>query len=174
MHLRKPGRVLSAAAARLTAMWTRWRWWRRRRPVWAAACSATAGIVLIVPPYATLRLGDVVVSLQTTAGAAGLIIGALMVACAALMLLQPHLHRWAAVFVLSAAWVALWASNLGGFGIGTLLGVLGAAGAGAWSPHPPPQRPAPEAQPASSASPEQPTSAQSAPTPTLVRAGASK
>ena len=119
------------------ARWRRsFRSWRRGRPWSAAVLLVLSGVVILVPPYATFRLGSMTVSIQTIGGASALVIGAGQLAAAAVLLLRP---RWrvaggAAALVLSL--VAVVTTNLGGFLVGSALGLVGGALAVSWTRQP--------------------------------------
>lgn len=53
--------------------WQRFRQWRRARPFWAGVFLIGSGVVILAPPFAALRLEDLVISLSTLGGAASLI-----------------------------------------------------------------------------------------------------
>ncbi|MFL6127348.1 DUF6114 domain-containing protein [Actinophytocola sp.] len=126
----------------LSSLWRRFARWRRSRPVAAGAFTLSAGIVVAVPPYASFRLGDAMVSIRTVGGVSALVIGTLLVVCGLSLWLRPRYRVPAAVTTLLLSLVALSATNLGGFLVGTLLGLIGAALAFAWTDQPrPPRRP---------------------------------
>ena len=107
---------------------------RRSRPFWAGVFTLLSGLIVLFPPYASLRFGDAVISMNTMGGISSLVIGIVLVACAVSFWAQPHLRVPAGVVTLILALVAIVTSNLGSFLVGTLLGVIGAALALAWSP----------------------------------------
>ncbi|MGM1059039.1 DUF6114 domain-containing protein [Saccharothrix sp. Mg75] len=114
--------------------------WRRGRPFAAGAFLVLSGLVIVIPPYATLRVGDVLVSVTTVGGVSALLIGTLLGICGASLWLRPRFRFAAGVTAMLLSLVALAATNLGGFLIGTLLGVVGAALALAWTDEPRPPR----------------------------------
>lgn len=120
--------------------WRRFTRWRRGRPFTAGAFTLAAGVAIAVPPYATFRMGDVLVSIRTIGGVSALLIGTLLLACGASLWLRPQFRVVAGVTGLLLSLIALSTSNLGGFLVGTLLGVTGAALALAWTDRPRPPR----------------------------------
>ena len=108
--------------------------WRRSRPLWAGACTIASGLVVLFPPYASLRFGDVVVSLNTLGGMSALVIGSVLLICGVSFLARPQFRTAAAIIALILALSALVTTNLGSFLLGTLLGIAGAAFGLAWSP----------------------------------------
>lgn len=114
--------------------------WRRGRPFTAGVLLVLASAAIAVPPYATFRLGDVVLVFGTIGGASALLIGALLMICGLSLWLRPEFRIAAGTTALLLSLVALAATNLGGFQIGTLLGVLGATLALAWTDRPLPPR----------------------------------
>jgi hypothetical protein len=122
---------------RFKAAWRAFRTWRRQRPF-------TAGLVLIpacaaigLPPYASFRLGDLVLSIRTLGGVSALLIAALLLVCAGSLWTRPHYRVAAGVTAIVVSLAALVSSNLGGFLVGTTLGLAGGALAIAWTPPPP-------------------------------------
>lgn len=112
----------------------RFRDWRRRRPFWAGVFTLAAGLIILFPPYASLRFGDIEVSLNTLGGMSSLLIGVVMLTCASMLWTRPQLRVAAGVVTLLFALAAIVAANLGVFLIGTLLGIIGAGLAVAWAP----------------------------------------
>ncbi|ASU80869.1 hypothetical protein CDG81_05905 [Actinopolyspora erythraea] len=108
--------------------------WRRTRPFWGGLFTLLAALLLLYPPYASLKLGDVEVSLRTTAGISALVIGVVMIACALSFWVRPEWRLSAGIVALLLSLVALVVVNLGSFLVGTTLGVVGSSLAIAWSP----------------------------------------
>jgi hypothetical protein len=116
--------------------WRAFRAWRRGRPFWAGLFTAAAGLIILAPPYATLHLGDLVISIKTLGGVSALLIGALLLMCAGAMWLRPGVRFPAGVVAVLLSLIALVTTNLGGFLVGTLLGLVGGALAVAWTDRP--------------------------------------
>ncbi len=114
--------------------WHAFNRWRRSRPFWAGLFLLLSGLVVIFPPFASLKLGSMALSLQTIGGLSGALIGTLMVACALTMWIRPQFRLVAAIAALIMSLAALVTTNLGGFLMGTLLGMIGSALAMAWTP----------------------------------------
>jgi peptidoglycan/LPS O-acetylase OafA/YrhL len=98
-----------------------------------------SGLLVLFPPFASLKFGDVVVTLNTFAGMTSLIVGVVIVACGVSFWTRPQFKFVAGIVTLLLAVSAIVTANLGTFLIGTLLGVLGAALGIAWSPKPKPK-----------------------------------
>lgn len=110
--------------------------WRRSRPFWAGLLTLAAALILLFPPYASLKFGDIVVSMNTIGGVSSLIIGIVMIICAASFWIAPHVRIAAGIVTLVLALISVVTSNLGTFLLGTLLGIVGGALALAWTPRP--------------------------------------
>ncbi len=109
--------------------------WRRTRPFWAGLFTLIAALLLLYPPYASLKFGDLEVSLRTTAGITALVIGMVLIACGISFWLRPELRLPAGIVTLVLSVVAVVTVNLGSLLIGTTMGLIGAALAIAWSPN---------------------------------------
>jgi hypothetical protein len=126
-----------------------WRRWRRTRPFWGGLLIIFGGAEMLLSEQAPLPI-VIHVGIQ---GLAGYLVPIVLVLCGLLLWLSPVQQTFYSVLavVLSlASWIT---SNLGGFFVGLLLGVVGGALAFAWTrgeePVPPlrpqsrPPRPAP-------------------------------
>jgi hypothetical protein len=107
-----------------------WRTWRRGRPFWGGVFSILAGIEIIAIPLAPMP----VTLHQGIGGVSSLLMGALMVVMGLVMWVQPYLHVIAGAATVLFALTSFVTSNLGGFGIGLLLGLLGGCLGLAWTP----------------------------------------
>jgi hypothetical protein len=116
--------------------WRAFRAWRRGRPFWAGLFVLAAGLIILAPPYATLHLGDLVISIKTLGGVSALLIGTLLLICAGAMWFRPGVRFPAGVVAVLLSLIALVTTNLGGFLVGTLLGLVGGALAVAWTDRP--------------------------------------
>jgi Family of unknown function (DUF6114) len=105
--------------------------WRRTRPFWGGLLIILAGLEIFATERAPMRV-MLHVGLQ---GVAGYAIPVVLVLLGVLLWVNPAQRLFyslvAAVLVL-ASWLT---SNLGGFLLGLLLGVIGAALAFGWVPH---------------------------------------
>ncbi|MEV7098347.1 DUF6114 domain-containing protein [Amycolatopsis sp. NPDC051045] len=119
---------------RIEAAWRRFRDWHRRRPFGAGLFLLAAGVVIGLPPYASFRLGDVVLSIRTIGGLSALLIAALLLICTVALWTRPQYRVAAGVTAIVVSLAALVSSNLGGFLVGTVLGLVGGALALAWAP----------------------------------------
>jgi hypothetical protein len=118
----------------------RWRAWRRSRPFWGGLLVLLSGAEILV----TMRAPLPVILHIGMQGVAGLVIPAVEALCGLLLWFNPAqrlFYSLVAVLLTLATWVT---SNLGGFVIGILLGLVGASLAFAWTPIRPPA-PAPGA-----------------------------
>jgi Family of unknown function (DUF6114) len=125
----------------------RFREWRWQRPFWAGLLALLAGLPIAYFPYANLTLGQLSVRMATTAGSGSLIIGVLLVTLGLTMWFQAAVRVFAGVATILLSLVSLVVSNVGGFLVGFLLGLIGGALAIAWSPgKPQAQTPAEETE----------------------------
>lgn len=108
--------------------------WRRSRPFWAGIFALASGLLVLFPPFASLKFGDVVVTLNTFSGITALVIGVVIIACGVSFWTRPPFRFVAGIVTLLLSLAAIVTANLGTFLIGTLLGILGAALGIAWSP----------------------------------------
>ncbi len=116
--------------------WQRFGHWRRTRPFWAGVFLIGSGLVILIPSYATLRLGDLAVSISTLGGASALLIGVMLIVIGISVWIRPQFRLPAGIAAGLLALVSLPAANLGGLIVGMLLGLVGAALAISWSDHP--------------------------------------
>lgn len=116
--------------------WQRFGQWRHTRPFWAGVFLIGSGLVIVVPTYATPRLGNLVVSISTLGGASALIIGVMLIVIGISVWIRPQFRLPAGIAAGLLALVSLPTANLGGLIIGMLLGLVGAALAISWSDHP--------------------------------------
>ncbi|MCE4945959.1 MULTISPECIES: DUF6114 domain-containing protein [Streptomyces] len=124
-------------AARALAGWRRW---RRGRPFWGGLAAVLAGAEICALPLAPLKI----MLQQGIAGVPSVLMGLVMVLMGLSAWFAPHYRGLAGVLTVLGAMAALVMSNLGGFLIGTVLGILGGALIFAWQPvdaGPPPAAP---------------------------------
>lgn len=114
--------------------WRGWRAWRRSRPFWGAFLLILGGAEILLIPLPMNSMG--LILHIGTGGVLGILIGALMIACALLIWFNPGQRMFYSIVAVLLSIAALIASNLGGFLIGTLLGVIGGSLAFAWMPAP--------------------------------------
>jgi hypothetical protein len=111
---------------------SRWRRWRRSRPFWGGLFAALAGAWICVLPLAPLKI----MLHQGVAGIPSVLMGVVMIVLGLTAWFSPAQRTLAGVLTTLIATAALVLSNLGGFLIGTLLGILGGGLVFAWQPGP--------------------------------------
>ncbi len=116
--------------------WQRFRNWRRSRPFWGGLLLALAGLELIgIPLLSILAHGSVKVVIYIGIGGVfGVLIGGLLVACGLLIWFHPVQRVFYSVAGVLLAIASFVATNLGGFFLGMLLGVIGASLSFGWTP----------------------------------------
>ncbi|MGW7364084.1 DUF6114 domain-containing protein [Streptomyces sp. NPDC054841] len=114
----------------LTRCRMRFRRWRRSRPFWGGLAAVLAGAEICALPLAPLK----VMLTQGVAGIPSVLMGLVMIVLGVSVWFAPHYRTLAGVVTTLIATAALVLSNLGGFLIGTLLGILGGGLMFAWEP----------------------------------------
>ncbi|WP_326615063.1 DUF6114 domain-containing protein [Streptomyces scopuliridis] len=110
--------------------------WRGRRPFWGGTLLLLGGVEILLTEQAS-------VSVVLQAGAGGIaayLLPLVMAVCGLLVLLNPGqrlFYSVIGVLVTLGTWVT---SNLGGFFVGLLLGVIGSSLAFGWLPDQEPRR----------------------------------
>jgi hypothetical protein len=127
-----------------------WRTWRRGRPFWGGLVTVLAGAEISVLPLAPLE----VMLQQGIAGLPSVLLGLMMIVMGLSAWVAPHYRGLAGVVTVLLAVAALVMSNLGGFLIGTVLGIVGGSMIFAWQPLPAATEPAEPAERAEPAGPE--------------------
>ncbi|MQS34613.1 DUF6114 domain-containing protein [Streptomyces katsurahamanus] len=112
----------------------RFRDWRGQRPFWAGLFTLFGGIPIAYFPYASLKLGNLTLSMETTAGAGSLIIGVLLVTLGLTMWFHHIVRVFAGVASILLALISIPIANLGGFVIGFLFALVGGALSISWVP----------------------------------------
>ncbi|MFD3517594.1 DUF6114 domain-containing protein [Streptomyces sp. NPDC058657] len=110
----------------------RFRGWRRRRPFWAGLLLMCSGAELLLVPLSPL---PILVSLGL-GGLAALGIGLALIAAGLFLWFLPHTRHYVSVHALILSVLSFAATNLGGFLVGTLLGIAGSAMGFGWTPLP--------------------------------------
>lgn len=125
-----PGTAAGPVPSRLVRGWRAWRRWRRARPFWGGLLIILAGIeiflTVLVPLPVVMHIG-----LQ---GVAGFFVPIIMVVCGLLLWFNPDQRLFYSVIAVIMALGSWITSNLGGFFIGLLLGLIGGSLAFAWAP----------------------------------------
>ncbi len=116
----------------LAAAWHAVTGWRRRRPFWGGLLLLVSGAELLMIPLPVHAMG--LILHIGTGGVLGILIGAILIACGLLLWFNPAQRIFYSIVAVLLAIAALVASNLGGFLIGTLLGVIGGSLGFAWTP----------------------------------------
>lgn len=114
--------------------------WRRNRPFVPGLLVLLSGVVIMTPAYLTLRISDLLVMISTLSGVSTLFLGAAQIMFALGIWLKPATAPYLGVFAILVSLVALPASNIGGFLLGSLLGIFGGAFALAWESGEPGER----------------------------------
>jgi hypothetical protein len=121
-----------------------WRRWRRTRPFWGGLLIIFGGAEMLLSEQAPLPI-VIHVGMQ---GLAGYLVPIVLVMCGLLLWLSPVQQTFYSVLAVVLSLVSWITSNLGGFFIGLMLGVVGGALAFAWTrgeepvpPLPPQSRP---------------------------------
>jgi hypothetical protein len=109
--------------------WSKFRLWRRTRPLWGSLFMICAGIIMLVGASFFLSLALMVQSLWPA-----LLIGGLLMVMGVIQLFLPSYAVLTGSIGMVLALVSLPAVSFGGCGIGMLLGVIGSALSIAWRP----------------------------------------
>ena len=115
---------------RLAPVIRSWRRWRHSRPFWGGVFVLLGGSVILLSERAPLPL-IVHIGIQ---GLAGYLVPAVLLLCGLLLWFNPGqrvFYSLLSVLLALTSWIT---SNLGGFFVGMLLGVLGGSLAFAWQP----------------------------------------
>ncbi|WP_222623833.1 DUF6114 domain-containing protein [Streptomyces buecherae] len=117
--------------------------WRRGRPFWGGLITIGAGAEIAAIPLAPLK----VMVLQGVTGVVSVMMGLVLVLMGLSAWFAPYYRGLAGVLAVLVAAGALVLSNLGGFFVGTIGGVVGGSLIFAWQPLPPAARSDPPAEP---------------------------
>ncbi|ORT56659.1 hypothetical protein BKD26_27835 [Streptomyces sp. CB03238] len=110
----------------------RFRDWRRTRPFGAGLLLVLAGTELLLVPLSPVT---VLVSLGL-GGIAAIAIGLALMAAGVFLWALPHTRHYVSVNALILSVLSFAATNLGGFLVGSVLGILGSALGFGWTPAP--------------------------------------
>ncbi|MET9180462.1 DUF6114 domain-containing protein [Kitasatospora aureofaciens] len=119
-------------------LWRHWRDFRRTRPYWGGKLAMIAGVPILYFPYAHLTFGGLTIAMSTTAGAGSLIIGVLMIILGLTAWFQPAVRVFAGIATILLTLVSIPVSNLAGFGLSLLPGLIGGGLMVSWAPLPEP------------------------------------
>ncbi|MET8541585.1 DUF6114 domain-containing protein [Kitasatospora sp. NPDC004799] len=120
-------------------LWRHFREFRRTRPFWGGLLAMIAGVPILYFPYAHLSLGGLTIAMSTTAGAGSMIIGILMIILGFTGWFQPAVRVFAGIATILLTLVSIPVSNLAGFGLALLPGLIGGGLMVSWAPLPQPQ-----------------------------------
>ncbi|MBV6699241.1 DUF6114 domain-containing protein [Kitasatospora aureofaciens] len=120
-------------------LWRHFRVFRRTRPFWGGLLAMIAGVPILYFPYAHLALGSVTIAMSTTAGAGSMIIGILMIILGLTGWFQPAVRFFAGIATILLTLVSIPVSNLAGFGMALLPGLIGGGLLVSWAPLPEPE-----------------------------------
>src|SRR5215469_12038858 len=122
----------------------RWRAWRRSRPFWGGLLLILAGRELfVIPLYGVLVHGAIKLVIYIGIGGVfGVLIGILLIVAGTMLWIDPGHRVFYGVAGMALGIVSFPASNLGGFVLGMLLGIIGGAIGFAWTPAQAPPVPA--------------------------------
>lgn len=102
--------------------------WRRHRPFLGGLLTIAGGVSLLTLPRASMS----VILHPGVAGTSGFLFGAGQCVLGLFLVFQPRSHAFAGVAAVVVAVASVVTTNLGGFGVGLVLGVLGGALGFAW------------------------------------------
>ncbi|MFZ2510527.1 MAG: DUF6114 domain-containing protein [Gordonia sp. (in: high G+C Gram-positive bacteria)] len=108
--------------------------WSKQRPAVGGILLVISAIFLGLPSLNGFRLGDLILTVSTISGVSTIVLSVLMALCAVSALFWLHARVLAGVAAMIIALVAFPAANFGGYFLGTLLGIIGAALILAWRP----------------------------------------
>ncbi|MER7751339.1 DUF6114 domain-containing protein [Kitasatospora sp. NPDC097643] len=120
-------------------LWRHFRDFRRTRPFWGGLLAMIAGVPILYFPYAHLSLGGLTIAMSTTAGAGSLFIGILMILLGLTGWFQPAVRVFAGIATILLTLVSIPVSNLAGFGLALLPGLIGGGLMVSWAPLPEPK-----------------------------------
>ncbi|MGC9669900.1 DUF6114 domain-containing protein [Planosporangium sp. 12N6] len=107
-----------------------WRGWRRSRPFWGGLLLVLSGAEILASIWAPLP----VVLHVGPQGLAGYLVPTIMVVCGLLLWFNPRQRLFYAIVAILMALGSWLTSNLGGFFVGMLVGLIGGSLAFAWAP----------------------------------------
>lgn len=110
---------------------SRWRRWRRSRPFWGGLFAILTGVWISVLPLAPLKI----MLQQGVAGIPSVLMGLILIVLGLTAWFSPQQRTLAGILTTLIATATLVLSNLGGFLIGTLLGIVGGGMIFAWQPN---------------------------------------
>src|SRR5262249_25875710 len=122
--------VASHAAPAKPGLYARWRAWQKSRPFVGALLAIAAGTEILVAYSAPLPVA-IHFGFRNLMGFA---LPILMILCGLMLWFAPHPRAFYAILILLSSLASWLTSNLGGFFLGMLLGLIGGSLALSWSP----------------------------------------
>ncbi|GAA3050601.1 DUF6114 domain-containing protein [Actinokineospora globicatena] len=110
--------------------WRSFTAWRHTRPFWGGLFVLLGAVPIFVLPLAPIK----VLVASGIAGVSGLLLGSIMAVLAVSLWFTPQTRVVVGLIAVLVSVAAFPLTNLGGFFIGSLLGVLGGAMAASWAP----------------------------------------
>lgn len=129
----RPGGEHAGITGRLHRARRGWRDWRRTRPFWGGLLVVAGGAEIIATTLVSLGV-TLRVGLGGVGGLLGTVIALVLVLCGILLWLSPAQRAFYSIVAVVLALATFNTINLGGFGIGMLLGITGGALGFAWTP----------------------------------------
>ncbi|SES16614.1 DUF6114 domain-containing protein [Actinokineospora terrae] len=120
-------------------LWRSFTGWRRTRPFWGGLFVLLGAVPIFVLPLAPIK----VLVASGIAGVSGLLLGSIMAVLALSLWFSPPTRVIAGLIAVLVSVAAFPLTNLGGFFLGSLLGILGGAMAASWAPRKPKKTPEP-------------------------------
>ncbi|MBM7775186.1 ABC-type uncharacterized transport system permease subunit [Actinokineospora baliensis] len=111
-------------------LWRTFGQWRKTRPFWGGLFVLVGAVPIFVLPLAPIK----VLVASGIAGVSGLLLGSIMAVLAASLWFSPQTRVIAGLIAVLVSVAAFPLTNLGGFFIGSLSGILGGAMAASWAP----------------------------------------
>lgn len=136
LRARPEPRVRAERVERPEGFRARARLWRRTRPFWGGLLLILAGLELLMIPLSGILLHGALklVIYIGIGGVFGVLIGILLITCGLLLWFTPGHRTFYAVAGVVLAMLSFITSNLGGFFLGMLLGIVGGSMAFGWTP----------------------------------------
>jgi hypothetical protein len=128
--------VASHAAPAKPGLYRRWRAWRKSRPFVGALLAILAGTEILLAYSAPLPVA-IHFGFRNLMGFA---VPILMILCGLMLWFAPAPRAFYAILIILTSLASWLTSNLGGFFLGMLLGILGGSLALSWSPDKGPKR----------------------------------
>ncbi|MBO0838346.1 MAG: hypothetical protein J2P28_22900, partial [Actinobacteria bacterium] len=108
----------------------RFRLWRRSRPFWGGTWCLLGGLLIAFGPATAIRF----VLVSGTIVSVGILVGVVVLLMGLFLWFLPQNRHIAGVLAIAFSLASFVTSNLGGFIVGMVLGILGGAMGFAWTP----------------------------------------